>query len=102
MTTIFSLQKSILRSILNCLRITHGIVLYYSYPLINKDVTCKIIFKSFCVSFVFAYQKTKSVSSLKHFSGNTNCVCYSKTQTILFALCLRKEAILIVFFRKLA
>jgi len=94
MTTIFSLQKSILPSILNCIRITHGIVLYYSYqllditfvifPLINKDVTYKIIFKSFCVSFVFAYQKTNSDSSLKHFSRNANCVCYSKTQTILF------------------
>ena len=52
-----------------------------------------LIFKSFCFSFVFAYQKTNSVSSLKYFSRSANCVCYSKTQTILFVLCLRKEAI---------
>ena len=115
MTTIFSLQKStsILPSILNCIRITHGIVLYYSYqlldiifvifPLINKDLTYKIIFKSFCVSFVFAYQKTNSDSSLKHFSRKANCVCYSKTHTILFVLLvlrLRKEVIKIASFRK--
>ena len=52
-----------------------------------------MIFKSFCFSFVFAYQKTNSVSSLKYFSRSANCVCYSKTHTILFVLCLRKEAI---------
>ena len=113
MTTIFSLQKSILPSILNCIRITHGIVLYYSYqlldiifvifPLINKDLTYKIIFKSFYFSFVFAYQKTNSDSSLKHFSRKANCVCYSKTHTILFVLLvlrLRKEVIKIASFRK--
>ena len=110
MTTIFSLQKSILPSILNCIRITHGIVLYYSYqlldiifvifPLINKDLTYKIIFKSFCVSLVFEYQKTNSDSSLKHFSRKANCVCYSKTHTILFVLRLRKEVIKIASFRK--
>ena len=33
------------------------------------------------------------MSSLKYFSRSANCVCYSKTQTILFVLCLRKEAI---------
>ena len=70
MTTIFSLQKSILPSILNCIRITHGIVLYYSYlliditfvifPLINKDVTYKIIFKSFCVSHLFLHIKRQT------------------------------------------
>ena len=52
-----------------------------------------MIFKSFCFSFVFAYQNTNSVSSLKYFSRSANCVCYSKTHTILFDLCLRKEAI---------
>ena len=86
MTTIFSLQKSILSSIVNC--ITHNIVLN-----ITHISYYKMIFKSFCFSFVFAYQNTNSVSSLKYFSRSANCVCYSKTQTILFVLCLRKEAI---------
>ena len=52
-----------------------------------------MIFKSFCFSFVFAYQNTNSVSSLKYFSRSANCVCYSKTHTILFVLCLPKEGI---------
>ena len=85
MTTIFSLQKSILSSIVNC--VTHNIVLYYSYQVLENDF--QIIF----FSFVFAYQKTNSVSSLKYFSRSANCVCYSKTHTILFVLGLRKEGI---------
>ena len=85
MTTIFSLQKSILSSIVNC--VTHNIVLYYSYQVLEND------FQIILFSFVFAYQNTNSVSSLKYFSRSANYVCYSKTHTILFDLCLRKEAI---------
>ena len=99
MTTVFSLQKSILPSILNCIRITHDIVLYYSYqlleiifvifPLINKDNFQIILcFICFCIS------KDKLVSSLKHFSRNANCV------QCVFAILKLKQYFLFFVYKK--
>ena len=48
MTTIFSLQKSILSSIVNC--VTHNIVLYYSYQVLENDFQIILFFICFCIS----------------------------------------------------
>ena len=95
-STLFSSRRSPW-SVLKCNQVSEETHKGLFNPLWVSDITqisyCKMIFKSFCFSFVFACQKTNSVSILKYFSRSANCVCYSKTQTILFVLCLRKEAI---------
>ena len=95
-STLFSSRRSPW-SVLKCNQVSEEAHKGLFNPLWVSDITqisyCKMIFKSFCFSFVFACQKTNSVSSLKYFSRSANCVCYSKTHTILFVLCLRKEGI---------